>query len=1277
MEDDQLSIAERASIKPSQGLITDEYFLYVEKYTEIYGRDTVVLLQNGSFFEMYAIDNEKEKIFPEIRQVCDDLDIFLSRKNKSILENGRHNPLMAGFPTWSYEKHVQNLLDKDYTVVIFQQKEASKGKFERVLSEILSPAIQMEFNKSVDAQFCICFNITVGTEYYSRIEFWNVSTSVIDILTGKIFLYDISHSRLEKKESVLFDMIRVLRIHPSNEIILVLNGVSLDKRESFWRKELDYHTTLHLIDIQAEKKESDRLESEDDSENPESKSKLKSISKTKTKTKLSPSSADSNTSEPKDRETEKNGLAKIFSHHVGFTKISKKIYQKEFFDKMYSHITLQSAMSRIEFLELDKYDNMRISLIILLQFVYNHNNILLSRIQKPEWCEYMDMVVPKYCRIENNSMEQLGLFHGESKKRYRYNKNQIEDTSNKNECIEHNLSASGHVGQSPTEQLASPTGHVPVRGTEQPEVGHVLQRRTEQNPSDSGHVGQSPTEQPEGSHDSSFGSNSLIKSNLKYNNTQYNTCQLTCVFDVLNETKTAIGYRFLKESLAKPLVDVGKIQKRQQHIQIMKGRAQELVKTREMLSETRDVERIHRKIQLGNVWCSDFYFLEKTYKVLLQLLHVWRAVMFVPSRETAMYEWIEKKKLEDALDFISTNIKTDMCQSIPRNQSITQPIFKENIFVDLDHCFKERNTILSLVEMERNKLDEIFCKSAYAKKTKVKEVSQENISLGKAVHLSSEPNHNRKRKRPSEKKEANELGGTESEVQNTKSDPKKGDGKRIEEIHKLYTPGAVDPDVQDSNKEYCKTVVSIEQKSVETITNTPANVKLEYTEKEKYYFSITNTKLKWFQEYSKQNSVQTAQYKIKVQTSNAKITCRELEELNERYTKCLELIDELSRKYFNCFMREFHSRFEEYFISFNFYIGYIDFVQTGAFVSLCSNYVQPEFIDGESSFIDCEQLRHPLVERILNYNQYIPNNINIGVDKSGYLVFGTNSCGKSVYMKSVGISIIMAQIGYDVACTRMKICPFYNIITRMSGMDNALKGQSSFAVEMIELNLILTRSTRRSLVLGDEICHGTEHVSAQSLVASSLIFLCKNKVPFVFASHLHQLSKMDCITALENLAMKHMTVKRDLERNTLVYERLLKDGSGDAIYGIEVAKFIIENKDFILVAERIQRELQNQTLNVVSEKTSRYNPLMFMTSCQVCGQKATETHHIIQQKMANDQKLVYSEKTNTLLHMNHSSNLAKLCEKCHHMIHAKKGKKLIIHGYKDTLEGQKLDYEYK
>lgn len=1230
MEDDQLSIVERASIKPSQGLITDEYFLYVEKYTEIYGRDTVVLLQNGSFFEMYAIDNEKEKIFPEIRQVCDDLDIFLSRKNKSILENGRHNPLMAGFPTWSYEKHVQNLLDKDYTVVIFQQKEVSKGKFERVLSEILSPAIQMEFNKSVDAQFCICFNITVGTEYYSRIEFWNVSTSVIDILTGKIFLYDISHSRLEKKGSVLFDMIRVLRIHPCNEIILVLNGVSLDKRESFWRKELDYHTTLHLIDIQAEKKESDRLESEDDSENPESKSKLKSISKTK----LAPSSGDSNTLELKDRVaqvnrvTEKNGLEKIFSHQVGYTKISKKIYQKEFFDKMYSHITLQSAMSRIEFLELDKYDNMRISLIILLQFVYNHNNILLSRIQKPEWCEYMDMVVPKYCRIENNSMEQLGLFHSGSKKRYRYNKNQIEDTRNTNESIEHNLSESGQS--------------------------------------------------------SSFGSNSLIKSNLKCNNTQYNTCQLTCVFDVLNETKTAIGYRFLKESLAKPLVDVGKIQKRQQHIQIMKGREQELVKTREMLSETRDVERIHRKIQLGNVWCSDFYFLEKTYKVLLQLLHVWRAVMFVPSRETAMYEWIEKKKLEDALDFISTNIKTDMCQSIPRNQSITQPIFKENVYVDLDDCFREKNAIMSLVEMERNKLEEIFCKSAPAKKTKVREVAQETISPGEAAHLSSEPNQSRKRKKPSEKKKTNEPDCTELEVQNTNSDPKKvkkSDGKIIDGIDKLYTPGAKEPDVQDSKQEYCEIVVSIEQKSVETNTNTntntPTNVKLEYTEKEKYYFSITNTKLKWFQEYSKQNPVQTAQYKIKVQTSNAKITCKELEDLNERYIKCLELIDELSRKYFNCFMKEFHSRFEEYFISFNFYIGYMDFVQSGAFVSLCSNYVQPEFIDGESSFIDCEKLRHPLVEKILNYNQYIPNNINIGVNKSGYLVFGTNSCGKSVYMKSVGISIIMAQIGYDVACSKMKICPFYNIITRMSGMDDPLKGQSSFAVEMIELNLILTRSTRRSLVLGDEICHGTEHVSAQSLVASSLIFLCKNKVPFVFASHLHQLSKMDCITALENLAMKHMTVKRDLEKNTLVYERLLKDGSGDAIYGIEVAKFIIENKDFIMVAERIQKELQNQTLNVVSEKTSRYNPLMFMTSCQVCGQKATETHHIIQQKMANDQKMVFSEKTNTLLHMNHFSNLAKLCEKCHNMIHAKRGKKLIIHGYKDTLEGQKLDYEYK
>jgi DNA mismatch repair protein MutS len=246
----------------------------------------------------------------------------------------------------------------------------------------------------------------------------------------------------------------------------------------------------------------------------------------------------------------------------------------------------------------------------------------------------------------------------------------------------------------------------------------------------------------------------------------------------------------------------------------------------------------------------------------------------------------------------------------------------------------------------------------------------------------------------------------------------------------------------------------------------------------------------------------------------------------------------------------------------------------------------------------------------------------------------------------------------------------------MTGGDDALRGHSSFAVEMIELNLILSRSTSRSLVLGDEICHGTEHVSGISLVAASIVSLCAKRVPFVFASHLHQLSKMPEIQQLPGLSMKHLTVRRDVETKTLVYVRKLADGSGDATYGIEVAKHIVDDRDFIKMAERFQRSILERQAHVVPDRVSRYNTNMFMGKCQICSKKAIETHHVIQQKDADEHKRVVFEEAKTPASVHHMANLVALCIDCHLSIHKRKGKRLKIEGYEDTAEGRKLKYSW-
>jgi DNA mismatch repair ATPase MutS len=1127
--------------------MTDEYFVYVEKYQRLYGKYTVVLLQNGSFFEMYGIDNEKEKIFPEIRQVCDVLDIYVSRKNKSILENGRSNPLMAGFPTWSYQKHVQNLLENEYTVVIFEQKEVQKGVFERALSEVLSPSIQLEYtSKSVDGIYCISFYVLQGVEYFSKVEFWTVSASVIDITTGRIFLYEITHSRMEKKESIFFDMIRLCKTHAPQEMLLIIDGEFFESAESYWRKHLGYSNTLHMIIVRD------------------------------------------------------NGLSKIFENNVSIDKIRKLKYQIHFFNKVYSHISVSSSMDKISYCNLEHNDNMRVSLIVLLQFVYNHNRSLLDKISKPEWCEYLENAAPKFMKIENNSMEQIGLFSEGSKRK------------------------SG-------------------RG------------------------------------------------------------KLSCVFDVLNETKTAVGHRFLKESLCKPLVDVDQIKRRQRDIQIMKHASRnqvldeartnicvsekdanltendrkdvkkmenKLLQTRENLSKICDLERIHRKIQLnikGFSLCYEFSQLETSYRLLLTEVRQWGEIF------SSVDDQAHVASLWSAQKFIKENLHVSNCMNTARNQNIELQIFNAGYDEKLDKLFETKEQIIKRIEIERGTIEKIIAdyeseasvgKSSGGSRKK-KEVENTQVSAEK-----------KGAKRSSERKESNKSAArvTTKQIMLEALKHNQAVDKNPSAVQCEKKSGRDPGEDSNGGDAECE-----DEGEYSAGPGYKLFVKLECNEKEKFYFSITNSKCKVLQELCKKNSALASEYKIKMQVSNAKITNARVDRLNEEYSECLEHIDVLSKKLFQGFVDEFNKRYSECFTGFNYFLGYVDFVQSGAFVSTQNNYVCPIVVEDAKSFLECKELRHPLIEKILMYSMYVPNDICLGKEKNGYLIFGTNSCGKSVFMKSVGLAAIVAQIGYDVACKEMKFSPFKNVITRMSGNDDQLRGQSSFAVEMIELNLILSRSSPNSLILGDEICHGTEQVSGLSLVASALIHLCRGGVPFVFASHLHQLSKMECVLELGGLAMKHLTVKRQRSetQNALIYERKLKDGSGDATYGIEVAKYIIENQEFIYLAEKIQKVVEEREVNIVSERVSRYNRNLHMDKCQVCGSRAVETHHIIQQKDADEMKMVEASAMGPKISMNHFTNLVALCEGCHQAIHGKKGRQLQIWGYEDTASGLELKYEWK
>jgi DNA mismatch repair protein MutS len=153
-------------------------------------------------------------------------------------------------------------------------------------------------------------------------------------------------------------------------------------------------------------------------------------------------------------------------------------------------------------------------------------------------------------------------------------------------------------------------------------------------------------------------------------------------------------------------------------------------------------------------------------------------------------------------------------------------------------------------------------------------------------------------------------------------------------------------------------------------------------------------------------------------------------------------------------------------------------------------FVRPLLVSGAAgASVTLEGLRHPLIEATSNRAEYVRHSVTLDAKGCGWLVYGMNASGKSSLMKAVGIAVVLAQAGCYVPASRMTLVPFRGLYTRILNTDNLWAGLSSFAVEMTELREILARADTHSLVLGDELCSGTESQSATALVGAGIRWL--------------------------------------------------------------------------------------------------------------------------------------------------------------------------------------------
>lgn len=256
-------------------------------------------------------------------------------------------------------------------------------------------------------------------------------------------------------------------------------------------------------------------------------------------------------------------------------------------------------------------------------------------------------------------------------------------------------------------------------------------------------------------------------------------------------------------------------------------------------------------------------------------------------------------------------------------------------------------------------------------------------------------------------------------------------------------------------------------------------------------------------------------------------------------------------------------------------VSELDVLQCFATISEERHYVKPTFSD--EGRILLKEGRHPVVEKVMNADRYIPNDCDMNKEREMLLITGPNMSGKSTYMRQIALTAILAQIGCFVPATAAVLPIFDQVFTRIGAADDLVSGQSTFMVEMLEAKNAITNATKDSLILFDEIGRGTSTYDGMAL-AQAIIEYIHNRIgaKTLFSTHYHELTFLE--EELEHLQNIHVSA---IEQNgQVVFLHKIKEGPTDKSYGIHVAKLAELPTELINRANEILATLENQEKNI-------------------------------------------------------------------------------------------------
>ncbi len=344
------------------------------------------------------------------------------------------------------------------------------------------------------------------------------------------------------------------------------------------------------------------------------------------------------------------------------------------------------------------------------------------------------------------------------------------------------------------------------------------------------------------------------------------------------------------------------------------------------------------------------------------------------------------------------------------------------------------------------------------------------------------------------------------------------------------------------------------------------NLKVGYNKVFGYYIDIPK---------SKSGLVPDSYKKKQTLVNNERFVTDELYKLEKTITTAEERRITLEREIYETLLNELE-RFSGGLKSCANKVGKLDVFLSFSWVAQRNRYTRPALTDEDT--IDIRNGRHPLVENFLN-REFIPNDLLMENASRFYIITGPNMAGKSTYLRQNALIVLLAHIGSFVPAISAKIPIIDRVFTRIGSSDYLSKGMSTFLVEMSETALILKNSTRKSLILLDEVGRGTSTYDGISIAWAISEYIFRHIGAYtMFATHYNELT----ILADEYDGIKNYCIQVREYNNKLIFLRKIIPGTADRSYGIHVAEMAGIPGEIIDKARKVLANLEsNDSSNLI------------------------------------------------------------------------------------------------